>query len=94
MNEPPETPPPAAPASRSAPRVAVVTDSTPYLPRELIEREGIGQVDLYVGWEGQLEPESHYRDLDAFYARLRESPQLPTTSQPSVGDFLACYDRW
>jgi DegV family protein with EDD domain len=44
-----------------------------------------------VGWEGDLRPEHEYVDLDAFYARLHDSPQLPTTSQPSVGDFLACY---
>jgi DegV family protein with EDD domain len=48
-------------------------------------------VSLYVGWEGDLRPEHEYTGLDAFYARLKESPQLPTTSQPSVGDFLACY---
>ncbi len=69
----------------------MVTDSTPYLPRELIARWGIHQVSLYVGWEGDLRPEHEYTDLDDFYARLSRSPQLPTTSQPSVGDFLACY---
>jgi DegV family protein with EDD domain len=68
--------------------VAVVTDSTPYLPKELIERWHIQQVSLYVGWDGDLRPEDEYRDLDAFYARLRDSPRLPTTSQPSVGDLL------
>jgi DegV family protein with EDD domain len=71
--------------------VTVVTDSTAYLPDSLIERWGIRQVSLYVGWDGDLRPEHEYRDLDAFYARLRDSPRLPTTSQPSVGDFLACY---
>jgi len=91
VDEPPDTSPPAALALQSVSRVAVVTDSTAYLPKELIEREGIGQVDLYVGWDGQLEPESDYRDLDAFYARLHASPKLPTTSQPSVGDLLAVY---
>jgi DegV family protein with EDD domain len=71
--------------------VAIVTDSTPYLPAALFERWRICQVSLYVGWEGDLRPEHEYEDLDAFYARLHDSPQLPTTSQPSVGDFLACY---
>jgi DegV family protein with EDD domain len=71
--------------------VAVVTDSTPYLPQSLIERWGISQVSLYVGWESDLRPEHEYRDLDAFYTRLHDSPRLPSTSQPSVGDFLACY---
>jgi DegV family protein with EDD domain len=73
-------------------RVAVVTDSTPYLPPSLIERHEIAQVSLYVGWDGDLRPESEYVDLDAFYVRLRDSPRLPTTSQPSVGDFVACYE--
>ncbi|MGO9320811.1 MAG: DegV family protein [Solirubrobacteraceae bacterium] len=71
--------------------MAVVTDSTPYLPQSLIDSLGIHQVSLYVGWGGDLRPEHEYRDLDAFYARLHASPQLPTTSQPSVGDFLSCY---
>src|SRR5690349_12671244 len=72
--------------------VAVVTDSTPYLPRELIDAWGIRDVSLYVGWDGDLRPESRYEDLDAFYARLRESESLPSTTQPSVGDFRACYE--
>jgi DegV family protein with EDD domain len=71
--------------------VAVVTDSTTYLPTELIERWGIELVSLYVGWGGEHRPEREY-DLDEFYARLRDSEDLPSTSQPSVGDFLACYE--
>jgi DegV family protein with EDD domain len=71
--------------------VAVVTDSTTYLPRELIERWGIREVSLYVGWGDDHRPEHEY-DLDDFYKRLRESEDLPTTSQPSVGDFLAAFE--
>ena len=78
------------PGERAA--VAVVTDSTSYLPRHLVERWAIREVSLYVGWGGDSRPEHQYDDLDAFYARLRESPLLPTTSQPSVGDFLACFE--
>jgi DegV family protein with EDD domain len=71
---------------------AIVTDSTPYLPAELIARWHIEQVSLYVGWEGDLRREDSYTDLDAFYAQLHDSPSLPTTSQPSAGDFVACYE--
>ena len=79
-----------APSERAG--VAVVTDSTSYLPRSLVDRWAIREVSLYVGWDGDLRPEHSYDDLDAFYARLRESPLLPSTSQPSVGDFLACFE--
>jgi DegV family protein with EDD domain len=71
--------------------VTIVTDSTTYLPAALLERLGVGCVSLYVGWDGDLRPEHSYDDLDRFYARLRDSPQLPTTSQPSIGDFLEVY---
>jgi DegV family protein with EDD domain len=74
-----------------AAKVAVVTDSTTYLPAELIARWEIEQVSLYVGWGGEREREDAY-ELDDFYARLRESDELPSTSQPSVGDFLAVYE--
>ncbi len=81
----------AIPTPEASSGLAVVTDSTPYLPWALIERWGIRQVSLYVGWEGELKPEHEYEDLDTFYRRLHDSPRMPTTSQPSVGDFLACY---
>ena len=63
-----------APTPARGTGVAVVTDSTPYLPPALIDRWGIHQVSLYVGWDGDLRPEDQYDDLDAFYERLRESP--------------------
>jgi len=72
--------------------VAVVTDSTQYLPREFADAQGIRQVSLYVGWRGQPERELEMDGFDAFYARLRTDPELPTTSQPSIGDFLAVWE--
>src|SRR5271165_7513165 len=74
------------------PSVAVATDSTHYLPRALADVEGIHQVSLYVGWKGEPEPELAMADFDAFYERLREDPELPTTSQPSIGDFLTVWE--
>jgi DegV family protein with EDD domain len=82
----------ADPQPPTHPGAAVVTDSTPYLPDRLIERWRIHQVSLYVGWEGRLRREHDYSDLDAFYAQLHTSASLPTTSQPSAGDFLACFE--
>ena len=76
------------------PNVAVVTDSTHYMPREVIERHGIHEVSLYVRWGDPPadEREAELPDFDAFYDHLRSSRDLPTTSQPSVGDFLAVYE--
>ena len=76
------------------PDVAVVTDSTHYMPRAVIERHGIHEVSLYVRWGDPPadERESDLPDFDAFYDHLRSSRELPTTSQPSVGDFLAVYE--
>jgi fatty acid kinase fatty acid binding subunit len=82
---------PDAGESDSRSTVAVVTDSTTYLPEALIERHGVERVNLYVGWDGNHLPEPEY-ELDDFYARLRDSDNLPSTSQPSVGDFLSCYE--
>jgi DegV family protein with EDD domain len=72
--------------------VAVVTDSTQYLPRELADTQGIHQVSLYVGWQGQPERELEMDGFDDFYRRLGSDPELPTTSQPSIGDFLAVWE--
>jgi DegV family protein with EDD domain len=72
--------------------VAVVTDTTHYLPPDVVAAEGVHLVSLYVRWGEDLERESDMADFDGFYERLRSARDLPTTSQPSVGDFLAVYE--
>jgi DegV family protein with EDD domain len=77
---------------RPGAQVAVVCDTTAYLPAELVETLGIELVSLYVNWEDGSEREADMPNFDAFYARLRTASQLPTTSQPSIGDFLAVFE--
>ena len=72
--------------------VTIVTDTTHYLPTELRERLGIVQVSLYVSWGDEQTRESDLPGYDDFYARLRTSTDPPTTSQPSVGDFVEAYE--
>jgi DegV family protein with EDD domain len=72
--------------------VAIASDSTHYLPRGLADEQGVHQVSLYVGWHGEPVRELDMEDFGPFYARLREDPELPTTSQPSIGDFLAVWE--
>jgi len=75
-----------------APNTAVVCDTTAYLPDDLAASYGIERISLYVAVDGKMEPESEISDYAAFYERLRASESGATTSQPSVGDFLAVYE--
>ncbi len=72
-------------------QVAVVTDSTTYVPDAMLDALDVARVDLYVGWDCEIEPESSWSDLDGFYLRLGAEERTPTTSQPSVGDFKDAY---
>jgi len=73
-------------------QVRIVTDSTHYLPSDLVARHELGVVSLYVNEGGATTRESELTDLGAFYDRLRGAEDLPTTSQPSLGDFLTVYE--
>ncbi len=78
------------------PRVEVVTDTTHYLPPDMVERARLRLVSLYVNWPdaehpGRTDREVDLHDLGPYYAHLATTKDLPTTSQPSVGDFLAVY---
>jgi DegV family protein with EDD domain len=72
--------------------VVVVSDTCHYLPAELLAEQRVREVSLYVHWQNETERESAITDYDAYYERLRVSTELPTTSQPSIGDFLAVYE--
>jgi DegV family protein with EDD domain len=71
--------------------VAVVTDTTQYLPAELVAANDLHLVSLYVRFGDELERESAMPDFQAFYDRLRSAKELPTTSQPSIGDFVEVF---
>jgi DegV family protein with EDD domain len=74
-------------------RVAVVTDSTAYLTPELVQRHGVEVVPLYVVFGGdRTVRETDITDYPAFFEELRSAESLPTTSQPSVGDFAGAYE--
>jgi DegV family protein with EDD domain len=72
--------------------VAIVSDTCHYLPQDLVEANRIHQVSLYVHWPDETLRESEIDNYDSYYERLRGARQLPTTSQPSIGDFLAVYE--
>jgi DegV family protein with EDD domain len=76
----------------TAANTALVLDSTADVPAERLPAN-VRVVPLYVRFG-----DASYRDgvdisPDAFYARLARATELPTTSQPTPGDFLAVYDE-
>jgi DegV family protein with EDD domain len=73
--------------------VAVVTDSTAYLPPGLVERYGIHVVPLYVVLAGRSGREgADIRPEDVARA-LGGRGQQVSTSRPTPGDFVAAYRR-
>ncbi len=72
---------------------AIVVDSTADFPDAPGRFPNWRVVPLYVRFGD--ESFRDYVELPAvdFYARLRESPVMPTTSQPTPGDFAAVYEE-
>lgn len=68
--------------------IKIVTDSTCYLPLDTVEEFELRIVPLNVHFgEDQIFQEGLTLNNDQFYTMLAESPELPTTSQPSPGQF-------
>jgi DegV family protein with EDD domain len=68
--------------------VTVLTDSSAYLPQELISKYPIRVMPLTLIWDGKT-----YRDgvdikAAEFYLRLSKSRTLPTTSQVAAGEII------
>jgi DegV family protein with EDD domain len=71
--------------------IKIVTDSTAYLPEDFVRQHDIRVVPLCVHFGREAFKEGVELSNEAFYARLKDAPELPTTSQPSVGDFYQVF---
>lgn len=71
--------------------VRIVTDSTSDIPVEMAQELGIPVVPLSVVFGEESLKEGSEISHDVFYERLAHARDLPTTSSPSVGDFLDTY---
>ena len=74
-------------------KVAIVVDSTAFIPPDLVEKYNLHVIPLIVNWEGE-----GYRDNidikpDEFYTRLKTAKEMPTTSQPSAGEFHDLFSK-
>src|SRR5919202_531342 len=77
----------------AAANTAIVLDSTADFPEAPARFANWRVVPLYVRFGADSFKD--YVDLSPheFYARLRTAEELPTTSQPTPGDFLAAYEE-
>jgi DegV family protein with EDD domain len=71
--------------------VAVITDSTAYLPADLVEGYGIHVVPLYVVLAGRSGREGLDIGPDDVARVLGTRGQTVSTSRPTPGDFVAAY---
>lgn len=68
-------------------KVAIVTDSTGYIPKELIDQYNIPVAPLVVIWgEETLRDDIDIKPVE-FYDRLKTAKVMPSTSQPPIPDF-------
>jgi len=67
--------------------VAVATDSTANIPDEFVEDLNIHVIPQCLNWEGETFLDGIDITPSEFYQRLGQAKELPTTSQPSAGEF-------
>lgn len=68
-------------------KIVVVTDSTAYVPKEALGELNVPVMPLWLLWGDERLRDGVDIDPPTFYSRLREARTLPTTSQPSAGEF-------
>lgn len=73
-------------------KIKILTDSTSFLSPEDQEEYGITLANLTVQLSGKTVRDMDL-DIPRFYAEMKKSEKLPTTSQPPIGDFIASFDR-
>ncbi len=74
-------------------KIALVTDSTAYIPQEFCDRYNITMLPLMLLWDGETLRDGVDIQPDDFYRRLSTSKTLPTSSQVTVGDFKKTFER-
>ena len=77
----------------TAENTAIVLDSTADFPDASEHYPNWRVVPLYVNFGTDSFKDGVELSAREFYERLRSSPELPTTSQPTPGDFLAVYEE-
>lgn len=74
-------------------RVAVLTDSTAYIPDPILKQYNIFTIPLFVVWNGQSLRDGVDITPQEFYQRLATAKTMPTTSQPSAQDMKDAFQN-
>jgi DegV family protein with EDD domain len=77
----------------TADNTAIVLDSTADFPEAAERFANWRVVPLYVNFGTESFRDGVDLTASQFYERLRTASELPTTSQPTPADFLACYEE-
>lgn len=73
--------------------IKVVTDSTVDLSEEMVQQYGIEVVPLSISIDNQTFLDRVDITPTEFISRMKQSKELPKSSQPPAGAFLEVYDR-
>src|SRR5699024_4056313 len=74
-------------------KIALVTDSTAYLPDNLLKKYNVSVVTLNVAFENESFREGIDITTIQFYEKVKLEVSLPTTSQPSIEEFVSLYEE-
>ncbi len=75
-------------------KIAIVTDSTSYLPQDIVDKyNNITVVPIEVVFDNKTYREDIDITTSEFYELLQNSPELPSTAQPSIGEMMKLYDN-
>ena len=69
-------------------KIALVTDSTSYIPDELVQRYQITVVPQVLIWGSETFQDGVDIQPDEFYTRLKTATVMPSTSQATVATFM------
>lgn len=73
--------------------IAFVTDSTADIPDSLAQKLDIRVIPAILVIEGQSFEDGHDFSREAFYERLPNMQQVPSTASPSAGTFESVYQK-
>ncbi|GLB46862.1 hypothetical protein WR164_08410 [Philodulcilactobacillus myokoensis] len=74
-------------------KIAVVTDSTAYLSHKERDAYNIKVISIPLVINGKTYHEGVDISTDDFYDQLKQADQLPTTSQPPMGEVIKVYRK-